>query len=182
MLNWQIDSSWSLFLDRDGVINERIMGGYVSKVEDFHFLPGVEIAISKFTTLFSSIFVVTNQQGIAKKIMTESNLLEIHSYMTDELLKMNGKITKCYYAPGFKNEENSIRKPNPAMGLMAKKEFPLIDLNKSIMVGDTDSDIKFGKNLGMKTIRIRTEEPINFDADHTCDSLLELANIFENEK
>ena len=175
MLNWQIDSSWTLFLDRDGVINERIMGGYVTKIDDFHFLPNVPEAIEIFTSLFSHIFVVTNQQGIAKKIMTESNLLEIHSYMTEQLSKKNGKITSCYFAPGFKNEENSSRKPNSTMGLMAKKDFPSIDFNKSIMIGDTDSDIKFGKNLGMKTIRIKTEEPINFEADFTCNSLFEIA-------
>jgi D-glycero-D-manno-heptose 1,7-bisphosphate phosphatase len=182
MLNWQIDSSWTLFLDRDGVINERIMGGYVTNIDEFFFLQGVPEAIATFTPLFSNIFVITNQQGIAKKLMTERNLLDIHSYMIEELSKNKGKITKCYFAPGFKNEENSSRKPNPTMGLLAQKEYPTIDFNKSIMVGDTDSDIKFGKNLGMKTIRIRTEEKITIEADFTFDSLLEFAKILEYEK
>lgn len=175
MYNWGITSSWTLFLDRDGVINQRIMGGYVRSIEEFKFIHGVPEAIVKCSQLFSNIFVVTNQQGIAKEIMSESNLLEIHSYMTDELKKMNGKITKCYFAPELKNDPNSTRKPFPTMALKAKEEFPFIQFDQSIMVGDTDSDILFGKNLGMKTVRIKTIEPINVEADYTCSSLLEFS-------
>jgi D-glycero-D-manno-heptose 1,7-bisphosphate phosphatase len=182
MLDWKIDSTWTLFLDRDGVINERIMGGYVTRIEDFHFIKGVPEAISNFTTLFSNIFVITNQQGISKGLMTECNLLQIHDYMINELKKYNGKITKCYFASNLKSDVNSIRKPNPKMGLQAKKEYPEILFEKSIMIGDTDSDIKFGKNLGMKTIRIKTEEPIKIDADFTCSSLLEFTKILSHEK
>lgn len=179
MIDWNIDASWTLFLDRDGVINHRIMGGYIKKIEEFYFLDNVPQAIAKFTSIFNHIFVVTNQQGIAKGIMTESNLLEIHSYMLNKLESMNARITKCYYAPEIKGDPNSTRKPNPAMGLKAKAEFPEINFSKSIMVGDTDSDILFGKNLGMKTVRIKTEEPIKVEADYTCSSLSELSkNIF----
>lgn len=175
MLDWNIDSSWTLFLDRDGVINQRIIGGYVQNIDEFIFIKGVPESIATFSTLFSNIFVVTNQQGIGKGIMNECNLSEIHNYMCAELKKMNGKITKCYFAPELKSDEKSTRKPRPTMGLKAKEEFPEIDFSKSIMVGDTDSDILFGKNLGMKTVRIKTDEPINVDADLTCLSLLELS-------
>lgn len=179
MFDWNIDSSWTLFLDRDGVINHRIMGGYVKKIDEFIFIDGVPEAIAHFSSVFSSIFVVTNQQGIAKGIMTERNLLEIHSYMLTKLESMNARISKCFFAPEMKGDPNSTRKPNPAMALKAKEEFPEIDFSKSIMVGDTDSDVLFGKNLGMKTIRIKTEEPINIEADYTCSSLYELSkNIF----
>jgi histidinol phosphatase-like enzyme len=61
------------------------------------------------------------------------------------------------------------------MGLQAQKEYPEINFSKSIMVGDTDSDILFGKNLGMKTVRIKTVEPINIEADLTCLTLLEFS-------
>ena len=182
MLDWNIDSTWTLFLDRDGVINKRIMGGYVTSIDEFNFIDGVPEAISKFSDIFLNIFVITNQQGIAKKIMTESNLLSIHHYMAEELKKHGGIITKCFYAPGFKNEINSIRKPSMAMGILAKNDFPMTDFKKSIMVGDTDSDILFGKNLGMKTVRIKTEEPISIDADYTCLSLKELSKKIYYEK
>ena len=124
-LEWNVDSSWTLFLDRDGVINYRIMGGYVTCVEEFKFLDGVLEAFSDFNSLFSNIFIVTNQQGIAKGIMEERNLLEVHRYMEDEVLKAKGKITKSYYAPELKSDEHSIRKPKPAMALKAKEEEEL---------------------------------------------------------
>ena len=181
-LEWNVDSSWTLFLDRDGVINHRIMGGYVTCVEEFKFLDGVLEAFSDFNSLFSNIFIVTNQQGIAKGIMEERNLLEVHRYMEDEVLKAKGKITKSYYAPELKSDEHSTRKPKPAMALKAKEEFPTIDFLKSIMVGDTDSDIKFGKNLGMKTVRIKTVEPIGIEADLTCLSLKEFSELLSYEK
>lgn len=172
---WEIDTSWTLFLDRDGVINDRIMGGYVTSINEFHFLKDVPKAISILNKHFQYTFIVTNQQGIAKKIMSISNLNEVHRYMHDSLKRENAKIDKVYFAPGFKDEENSLRKPNTKMGLMAKEEFPNIDFKKSIMVGDTDSDILFGKNLGMKTVRVKTEEKITIEADITVNSLFEFS-------
>ena len=177
MLPWKIDSTWTLFLDRDGVINERIMGGYVTSPSEFHFLEHVPVAISKLNKQFNLIIVVTNQQGIAKNLMSTCNLDEVHRYMIEALNKVEAKVDKVYYAPGFKDEEDSIRKPNPGMGLLAKKDYPEIDFEKSIMIGDTDSDIKFGKNLGMKTVRVKTIEPINIEADVTVESLYEFSNL-----
>lgn len=180
-MNWweAINSDWTLFLDRDGVINKRKMNHYVITPEEFEFLPNVPEAIAYFSTLFSHIFVVTNQQGIAKNLMTERNLLEIHRYMCAEIEKKGGKITKCYHAGELKSDEQNTRKPKPAMGLQAKLDFPEIDFQKAIMVGDTDSDILFGKNLGMKTVRIKAEEPIGLEADITVESLIKLKEIWE---
>lgn len=174
-----VDSSWTLFLDRDGVINKRIMNGYVTKSSEFQFLEEVPAVISFFSRKFSRVFVVTNQQGIAKNRMSESNLLEIHRYMESEVEKFGGKISATYYAPEFENDTFSTRKPKPAMALKAQKDFPEIVFEKSIMVGDTDSDILFGKNLGMKTVRIKTEEAIKIEADLTVDSLKSLKELWE---
>lgn len=176
-LPWEIDNDWTIFLDRDGVINKRIMGGYVTKPSEFHFLTNVPEAIQTFNKKFKYTFVVTNQQGIAKKIMSVSNLEEVHRYMNTLLKKENAQIDKIYYAPGFKNEENSSRKPNSKMGEIAQAEHPDIDFSKSIMVGDTDSDILFGKNLGMKTVRVKTVEEIKVEADFTVNSLYELSKV-----
>lgn len=176
----EVDSSWTLFLDRDGVINQRKMNDYVISVEEFKFLPGAIEAICFFTQKFNEIIVVTNQQGIGKKIMTERNVNEIHRYMCREIEKAGGKITACYVAPELKNDEHSTRKPKPNMALKAQYDFPSIDFQRSIMVGDTDTDILFGKNLGMKTVRIRTEEPIGVEADLTVESLKKLKEIWEN--
>lgn len=173
--DWEVDHTWTLFLDRDGVINERIFGGYITKVEDFHFIPQTLEAIRKLTDFFHLAFVVTNQQGIAKGLMTERNLLEIHTYMCNEIRREGGRITKCYFAPNLRNAEDDMRKPGPVMAELAQMEFPELDFKRCVMVGDTDSDILFGKNLGMKTVRIKTEEPIKIEADLTVDSLMEFA-------
>jgi D-glycero-D-manno-heptose 1,7-bisphosphate phosphatase len=177
MLPWGVDKTWTLFLDRDGVINERIMGGYVTNPSEFHFLDLVPNAISRLNKKFNLTLVVTNQQGIAKNIMTSCNLEEVHRYMIERLNQVGAKIDKVYNAPGFKSEENSIRKPNPGMAIMAQKDYPEIVFEKSIMIGDTDSDIKFGKNLGMKTVRVKTIEPINIEADLTVESLYEFSKL-----
>ncbi len=177
--DWKIDESWSLFLDRDGVINERIFGGYITRPQEFKFLPNVLEAFKIFGKLFENVFVVTNQQGVGKGLMTERNLLEIHAYMCDEIKKSKGKVTKCYYASNLRGATPDFRKPNASMAEWAKEEFTTVEYSKSIMVGDTDSDILFGKNLGMKTVRIKTEEPIGVVADLTVNSLFELAKLLE---
>ena len=179
--DWQIDATWTLFLDRDGVINERIFGGYITKVDEFKFLPGVESAIAGLTRKFNRLIVVTNQQGIGKGLMTERNVLEIHSYMCDRVHLEGGKIDKCYFAPNLKGAEDDLRKPNPEMANMAKMEFSEIEFKRSVMIGDTDSDILFGKNVGMFTVRIKTEEPIGLEADLTVDSLNQFLKRINNE-
>lgn len=178
---WDIDKSWSLFLDRDGVINKRIFGGYITNPSEFEFIAGSKDAIAQLSKQFHRVFVVTNQQGIGKGLMTERNLLEIHAYMNDEIYLAGGKVSKCYFAPNLKGEDDDLRKPNPGMALLAKLEFPEIEFGRSVMVGDTDTDIEFGRKLGMKTVRIQTEEPIGVEADLTVGSLEAFAKIVTHE-
>lgn len=181
MLDWNVDTSWTLFLDRDGVINQRIMGGYVTSTETFDFLPDVLQAIQGLSQKFQRLFVVTNQQGIAKNLMTERNLMEIHTYMCDRISNAGGRIDRCYFAPNLKGASEDFRKPGSAMAEQAKIDFPEIEFNKCVMVGDTDSDIRFGKNLGMKTVRVVTEEPIGIEADLNVTGLLEFLTILNHE-
>ena len=179
MSKWKIDDSWSLFLDRDGVINVRLDNDYVKSVKEFEFLPGVREAIANFSSSFGYIFVVTNQQGVGKGLMSESNLNDIHRFMEMEINAHGGFITKCYYAPGIKSPQNQLRKPKPGMALLAQRQHKGVDFSKSIMVGDTDSDIIFGKQLGMKTVRILTHEEKNVEADLTINRLSELIHFIE---
>ena len=152
-LDWQIDSTWTLFLDRDGVINERIMEGYVRSIEEFHFLPKVPESIVQLSTFFGLVFVVTNQQGIAKGLMTESNLQEIHGYLSKHIEQMGGRIAKCYYAPGIAGPENYLRKPKPGMALLAQRQHKMVEFNKAVMVGDSDSDIEAAKSAGVLALK-----------------------------
>ncbi len=182
MTDWEVDATWTLFLDRDGVINKRNFDGYITEVKSFEFLPDVPSAIASLSTIFHRIIVVTNQQGIGKGLMSERNLLEIHTYMNDEIYAAGGKIDKCYFAPNLKGAEDDMRKPGPAMAELAKMEFPEIEFSRCVMVGDTDSDILFGKNLGMKTVRVRSQEKADVPADIEVDGLHELVTKLTHEK
>lgn len=164
-----IDSSWTLFLDRDGVINKRLIADYVKTLEEFELLPGVAEAIAKSNQLFGRVVVVTNQQGIGKGIMTECNLSEIHAYCNELLKAASARVDGYYFAPELANENSLFRKPNGGMAEQAKADFPEIDFSKSVMVGDSNSDIEFGHRLGMKTVFIGDKE--HKTADFTFENL-----------
>ena len=172
-----IDKTWTLFLDRDGVINVRFPGDYVKRVAEFEFLPGVPEAIAKLSNVFGKIIVVTNQQGIARGVYSHEDLFEIHSHMKSEVEKYGGKITNVYYAPQSSKENSPMRKPGIGMALQAKKDFPEIDFAKSIMVGDTQSDMEFGKTAGMKTVFVGDDE-LKVEVDGKFDSLKDFSLEF----
>lgn len=142
-----IDNSWTLFLDRDGVINEEKHEDYIHKWDEFKFYEGVKEALAIFNKKFGRIFIVTNQRGVGKGLTKMEDLDVIHKNMVDEIIEAGGRIDKLYFAIDLENDSPN-RKPNPGMGLQAKLDFPNIDFSKSIMIGNTISDMKFGRNLG----------------------------------
>lgn len=144
----------TLFLDRDGVINERLPGDYVAQWPDFEFTPRALEALAFFATHFEHIIVVTNQQGIGKGQMSEAQLAEIHQKMIQEIGAAGGRVDAVYHCPDLSSVPNNCRKPAPAMALKAQADFPGIDFQTSIMVGDSVSDLEFGQNLGMYTVLI----------------------------
>lgn len=156
MKDWNkiIDSDWTLFLDRDGVINKRIVGGYVTSWEAFEFLPGVLEALQVFSTRFNHIVLVTNQQGVGKGLMTDEQLEAVHDEMMEHVEVAGGRIDVILCCTQLASEPDNYRKPQPDMAFMAQEIFPEIDLSKSLMIGDGLTDIEFGKNAGMHTILI----------------------------
>jgi histidinol-phosphate phosphatase family protein len=169
-----VDHTWTLFLDRDGVINEKIEGDYVREWERFEFLPGSREALTSLAGFFKRIVVVTNQQGIGKNLFTEDQLNLVHEKMLQEVNAAGGRIDKIYFAPYLESENHPTRKPNTGMAHLAKADFPEINFRKSIMVGDSDTDIEFGKRLGMLTIFIHPEKR-SPEADLSFKSLLEFS-------
>ena len=151
-MDWRniIDNDWTLFLDRDGVINVRIIDGYVTNITEFEFMPNVIDAFKIFKDKFKRIIVVTNQQGVGKGIMTMEDVDNVHQYMICEITNNGGRIDNVYFCPQLKTVADNYRKPNPQMAYLAQKDFPEIDLSKSIMVGDMNSDVEFGRNAGMR--------------------------------
>jgi D-glycero-D-manno-heptose 1,7-bisphosphate phosphatase len=104
-----IDSSWTLFLDRDGVINQRIDNDYVLQQSDFLFCDGALKAIEICSNRFQYVFVVTNQQCIAKGLLKETELALIHEDMCAQIKSSGGEITKVYAAPELKNDPASTK-------------------------------------------------------------------------
>lgn len=153
-----IDNTWTLFLDRDGVINHEKQNDYIHTWEDFYFYEGVKEAIAVFSKRFKHIIVVTNQKGIGKGVTRLQDLELIHKNMTAAIEQAGGRIDAVYFCPDL-DDESPNRKPNHGMGLQALKDFPDIDLNKAIMVGNTLSDMQFGRNLGVQNIFLPTTRP-----------------------
>lgn len=174
----KVNKEWSLFLDRDGVIN-RDREPYTLKVSEFEFYDGVLDAIRKFNTIFNHIFVVTNQRGVGKKLMTENDLLAIHELMVTNIEGAGGRIDKIYYCTSIE-DSHPDRKPNPGMALRAMKDHPAVKKHQSIMVGNTMSDMQFGKSAGLYTVLLTTTD-IRVKLPHSLvdlqfDSLAEFAD------
>ena len=143
----------TLFLDRDGVINHKI-DDYVRFFSEFRFIEDVPESIARLSDYFERIIIVTNQQGIGKKIMTENQLLTLHDKMLYEINKIGGKIEKIYYCLHLESANCDCRKPKSGMLLKAKEDFPDIDFEKSILIGDSDTDIIAAENLNIKSIKV----------------------------
>lgn len=169
--SWGVDRSWTLFLDRDGVINERIFGGYVLDWKDFHFLPGVLQSLAHVREKFARIVVVTNQQCVALGKISQEELGLIHNLMCQQVADCGGNIDAVFAAIELKNDPASRRKPKTTMALEAQRQFPEIDFSKSIMVGDTGTDLQFGRALGMKTVLIESQESVTDHPDFRCMAL-----------
>jgi D-glycero-D-manno-heptose 1,7-bisphosphate phosphatase len=156
-----VNKDWTLFLDRDGVINERLHNDYVKHPSEFHFLPRVLEAISALSKIFGKILIVTNQQGIGKGLMTENDLKDIHALMLEEIDNSGGKVDWIFYCPYLKEEDPDCRKPKIGMAMKALEHFPDISFSKCIMVGDTPSDIGFARNAGMISVWCGNAEEID---------------------
>ena len=148
----------AVFLDRDGVINRKAAeGAYVTRWEEFQFLPGVAEAISLLNRAGWSVIVISNQRCVAKGLLTLAGLESIHSKMREALAVEGARIDGIYYCPHDNEPPCDCRKPLPGMLLTAAVEHQ-IDLTSSWMVGDAESDMAAGKSAGCRTLRI-TETP-----------------------
>lgn len=178
------DRTWSLFLDRDGVINIEKENDYIRHADELMLYPKAPQAIAMFNAIFKHVLVVTNQRGIGKGLMSETDLTQIHQRMDEYLKQANAHIEAYYFAPQLNNDAED-RKPNPGMGYQAKRQFPDIDFNKSVMVGNNLSDMGFGRNLGMFTVYVNTTSPRTEnhpDIDWYCKDLHELAQYIQQHQ
>lgn len=166
---------WSLFLDRDGVISRRLPDDYVRQWDEFRFLEGALDAMKIFNNIFGTIIIVSNQQGVGKGLMSAENLNLIDKEMKAAVAMNGGRIDASYYSPHLASENHPDRKPGTGMGIRAKADFPGIDFKRSVMVGDSMTDMEFGRKLGMFTIYISESEIEHEWIDFTFSSLLDFA-------
>ncbi len=154
----EIDQNWTLFLDRDGVINYEKKEDYIYSYEEFRFYEGTIQALQYLSTRFQKLIIITNQRGVGRSLMTEQDLNSIHNQMVADIEEGGGRIHKIYYSTATDNSDPR-RKPNQGMIQEALRDFPEIDPGKSIMIGNNLSDMEFGRNAGMHTVFVKTTNP-----------------------
>lgn len=176
----------TLFLDRDGVVNVQIVGGYVESVDQFVFIDHFLEAMKLLRPRFKHIVLVTNQQGIAKQICTQAQVDAVHSYLQMRLLAQRTPMDAIYCCPHLASENCGCRKPQIGMALQAQQDFPDIDFADSVMVGDSLSDMQFAQNAGMLPVHVGAirhpefDEILNITQSH-FDNLFDYA-LYLDEK
>ncbi|MBI4170707.1 MAG: D-glycero-beta-D-manno-heptose 1,7-bisphosphate 7-phosphatase [Candidatus Aenigmarchaeota archaeon] len=168
----------AVFLDRDGVINKE-SDAYIKSWNEFEFLPGSKEAIALLTKNNYTTFVITNQSGLTRGLITEASLLDIHRQMTAEIEQAGGKITEIYYCGHHPDDGCECRKPNTGMLESAVKDYG-ISLPDSYVVGDKPLDIEMGKRAGCTTILVRTGYGTDYEGpkpDAVADDLLAAAKL-----
>lgn len=180
MMNIQFNKDWTLFLDRDGVINERIIDGYVMDSKNLILTSNLTQALTILSKKFGRMLVVSNQQCVGKGYCTYQTIEKVHSDLNDILLKERILISDFFFCPHKATDNCTCRKPKSGLAFQAQEKYPSIDFTKSVMVGDMITDIFFGKSLGMTTVYVGAKNTPNFDkikdhSDYIFDNLYEFA-------
>ncbi|MAE43366.1 D,D-heptose 1,7-bisphosphate phosphatase [Candidatus Woesearchaeota archaeon] len=177
----------AIFIDRDGTLNYD--PGYVHKVEDFKFLPGVVEGLKKLSKEFIFI-IITNQSGIGRGIHTENDMHKFNEKLLNELKKEDIEIKKIYHCPHTPEEVCNCRKPSTKYIQHAAKEFN-IDVKESWVIGDHPHDVEMGIKAGSKAIYLLTGhgekhlndlEKNNIKLNFIAENFLQAAEFITNNK
>jgi D-glycero-D-manno-heptose 1,7-bisphosphate phosphatase len=141
----------AVFLDRDGLINRKIDGGYVTRWDDFRFMPGLECALLSLSDSTHPIVIVSNQACVDKGLVDENTLTAITVRFVSELNIKGIRIDGTYYCPHIPSAQCGCRKPLPGMLFRAAKTWS-IDLATSVLVGDSMEDVEAAVAAGCKPI------------------------------
>lgn len=177
----------AVFLDRDGTLNREV--NYLHRPENFEWVPGAPEAVRRLNDAGLLTVVVTNQSGVARGYYEEEAVHRLHRHMQDELERYGASLDAFYYSPYHPEGEvapydrmSACRKPNPGMFEQALNEWK-IDPQHSFVVGDKNTDLAPGHQLGMTTILVRTgygrEECAETNADYIEDDLAAAARRIE---
>jgi histidinol-phosphate phosphatase family protein len=171
----------AILLDRDGtIIIDKV---YLNDVNKIEYMANAIEGLRKFRDLGYLLVVVTNQSGVARGIVPIDVLYKIHDRIRSDLAREGVTIAGFYYAPHSVESNDPTRKPNPGMLFQARSDWNL-DLRRSYMIGDRDTDVQAGKNAGARTIYLDHTFPLSdkFKPDFSCGDLLTAATWVESQK
>jgi D-glycero-D-manno-heptose 1,7-bisphosphate phosphatase len=170
----------AVFLDRDGTLNVRPgEHEYVTRPEDFEWLPGAPEAVARLASLGHLIAVVSNQRGVALGRTSPATLSAIEDRIQERLRPLGCQVDAFRYCVHDVDAGCSCRKPAPGMLLDLARDLD-IDLARSWMVGDTDADVAAGRAAGCRTAHIGSTG-VSSRADVVAPSLLTFAGIVARE-
>jgi histidinol-phosphate phosphatase family protein len=145
-----------VFLDRDGIVNTRVMDGYVESWDGFELLPEFPELLRKVSAMGYVAVVITNQRGVARGIMSRQAVDDIHANLKAMLEHDFGLHLLDVMLCPHERDSCTCRKPQPKMILDAAAKHG-IDLALSWMIGDTESDVEAGRRAGCRTILVSDE-------------------------
>lgn len=178
----------AVFTDRDGVIN--FDPGHFHKIDELELFPGVGKAIRLLNINNIRVIVVTNQSVIARGLISERGVINIHKKIQDIIAKDFAFIDKFYFCPHHPDANISkykkvcnCRKPSTGLFKQAAEEFN-IDLEKSFVVGDTYKEIFTARELGCTALGVRcgASEFRNYKPDYLVENLYEAASLIVSQK
>lgn len=161
-----------VFLDRDGVLNRRIMDGYVTCLEEFDILPGVLPSLALLNRAGFRLAVVTNQRGIALGRMTQMDVDAVHQHLREQAASHGAELNEFYVCPHHRDAGCPCRKPEAGLLDQAFAHAPL-EWSRAFLIGDSDTDIQAGKKRGVTTIKVAG--PSRVGADYTFETFSQAA-------
>ncbi len=141
----------AVFLDRDGVINEQVAGGYVTEWSQFRFVPGIRPALAQISGTGVPVIVVSNQAAVGKGLLDRDTLAGITRRFVRLLRKSNARIDAVYYCPHTPADGCTCRKPKPGLLIEAQRDWG-IDLGRSVFLGDSATDAEAGRAAGCEVM------------------------------
>ena len=166
----------AVFLDRDGTVMVDV--GYPSSPEQVQLLPDAAAGLARLKQAGYKIVVISNQSGIGRGLVTADDAQRVHDRLVDELAAAGVALDAAYYCPHAPEDECTCRKPSPGLILRAAEELE-IDLARSFMVGDRDSDLEAGRRAGCRTILFGATDPGGLEPDHVSASWDDVCDYVE---
>jgi D-glycero-D-manno-heptose 1,7-bisphosphate phosphatase len=149
-----------VILDRDGVLNKKPpRGEYVRDWSEFEWLPGALEALQLLKQANYRVVIVSNQAGIGRGVMSETDLLQIHDRMRADASAAGGRIDEIYHCPHHWKDDCECRKPKPGMLFQAQRDLNL-DLSRTVFVGDDERDGEAADQAGCPFVKVSEQRPL----------------------